>query len=203
MSVAPQSLIEVRRYIAEKAGLPRSNMSIRAARSSHGFHAGKSEIFGPNGDGKKDYSVKDARNMLGLSEASSAIDIKLPQKTLRALTAFLVEAGKNGTAIFEVIGPDANGAATYYSVRTDWQPNHKLAPKSHEWHIHLGLYRDTEFTDRVAIFRPFFEAAPVPEPEPDPDVQPDPAPSLTDLEQALADLETANQKIAAAQAALA
>ena len=182
MSFAPPSLIEVRRYIAEKAGVPRSNMSIRSARSARGYHAGESQIFGPNGQGWKDYSVKNPRNKAGLSEASSAIDIKLPVKQLKALVVYLLAGAKDGSLdVFEIIGPDSTGKANYWSIATDWLPKPKWAPKSHEWHIHLGLPRDTEFADRVAIFRPFFEAA-APEPEPDPEVQPDPAPTLTDVE---------------------
>lgn len=203
MSEIPQSLKEVKAYVVVHAGVPGSNMSIRAARSSRGFHAGRKEIFGPDGKGKKDYSVRDARNLKGLTEASSAIDIKLAQKQLRALTAHLV--ANPGTLLFEVIGPDAKGEATYYSVKTGWKPNHKLAPKSHEWHVHIGYWRDTEFEDRVVPFRSFYEPvgqpAPAPEPEPDPDQ--DPAPNISDIEQLMEQNELLQLKIAAAQEVLA
>ena len=204
MSTRPQSLIDVSKYVQAKAGVPASNMSIRAARSARGFHAGKAEIFGPNGHGNRDYSVRDPRNLAGLTDASSAIDVKIPIPQLKALTAHLVEEGKAGSLLFEVIGPDATGKANYWSVKTGWLPRPNLAPASHSWHAHLGFWRDTEFADRVAPFRSFFEgpAAPAPVPEPDPDTTPDASPTLTDIEEALAENDALKAKIAAAQAAL-
>lgn len=196
MSVAPENLKAVRRYIAEKAGVPISNMGIRSARSARGYHAGKSQIFGPSGRGNKDYSVKHPRDKAGLSEASSAIDIKLPYKgvdsPLRRLTAHLVAGAKSGDfpSITEVIGPDSTGKANYWSTATGWLPKPQWAPASHEWHIHLGFFRDTEFEDKVVIFQPFFEGAPPPEPDPDPETTTDPLPpTIEDLEAVILDLQ--------------
>lgn len=201
MSLAPPSLIDVRRYLVAKTGKPTANFSIRAAKSSRGYHAGRAEIFGPNGQGNKDYSVKQPRDKAGLSEASSAIDIKLPIPQLKALVAYLLAGAKAGTLdIFELIGPDSTGKANYWSKATGWLPKPKWAPASHEWHIHMAFPRDTEFTDRVAIFRPFFEAQPAPTPDPDPDT--DPAPTLTDVETLLAENDDLKAKIEAAKAAL-
>lgn len=196
MSLRPQSLIDVSKYIQEKAGVPASNMSIRAARSARGFHAGKSEIYGPNGQGDKDYSVKNPRNKAGLSEYSSAIDIKIAKPQLKALVAHLVAEGAAGNLLFEVIGPDSSGKANYWGHITGWQPNPHLAPASHAWHAHLGFWRDTENADRLAPFRSFYESPVVPAPDPappaDPDVDPDAGPSIADIEA----LEAENARLA-------
>lgn len=163
MSTRPQSLIDVGQLV--KSNFPTAAISIRAARSARGFHAGRAEIFGPAGQGARDYSVKAARNSAGLTDASSAIDIsrisyKGADSPLRQLTASLVAqsaAGQDGAQLFEVIGPDATGAANYWGVLTGWQPRPAWADGSHRWHVHVSYYRDTEFSDRTAPFRRFFE----------------------------------------------
>lgn len=207
MSTAPQSSKDVRHYIAEKAGVPGANISIRSARSNRGYHAGKDQIFGPGGKGNKDYSVKDPRDKAGLTNASAAIDVKIPRKALKALTANFVEraqAGQLANKVAEIIGPSADGKATYWSESGGWKPVlgwwvwkkgkrvWEPVDPSHEWHMHLGLRRNTEFDDRVALFRPFFEPvatpAPVIEPE-DPDA--DDALNTADIE----GLEAENTKL--------
>lgn len=202
MSMIPESLREAKRYLVEKTGRPGANFSIRAARSARGFHAGKAEIFGPDGKGNRDYSVRDPRNKAGLTNASSALDIKIPKGQLKALTAHLV--ANPGDLLFEVIGPDSTGAANYWSVKTGWQPRPNLAPPSHSWHAHVGFWRDTEFADRTAPFRSFYEPnPPAPEPEPDPDTEPDAGPTLSDVEALEAENAELRTKIENAKAALA
>jgi hypothetical protein len=198
MSFAPENLKAVRRYIVEKTGVPFENISIRSAKSNRGYHAGKDQIYGPYGQGDNDYSVRQTRDKAGLTNASSAIDIKLPYRgvdsPLRRLTAYLLtvaKAGGFGRSITEIIGPDATGAANYWSKATGWLPRPRLAPASHEWHIHLGFFRDTEFIDKVAIFKPFFEApAPVTAADPDPETTTDPIPpTVEELEIVILDLQ--------------
>lgn len=197
MSVRPASLVDAAKYLAAKMAIKPKNFGIRNGKSDRGFHAGKSDIYGPDGQGDKDYSVKHPRNAAGLSEASAGLDIRWgKRKQLRALTAYLVEQGKSGNLLFEVIGPDENGKACYWGVLTNWQPKPKWASADHSWHIHLGFFRDTEHADRVALFYGFFELAepevpaPQPVPEPDPDPAPDTGdePDLADFLAALKDL---------------
>lgn len=165
MSTTPDSLAAVRQFVSDAAGVPRANISIRAARSSRGFHAGRSDIYGAFGQGDKDYSVKAPRNKAGLTNASSAVDVKVPYKgagsMLRQLTASLVAqaaSGQDGGMIFEVIGPDpATGKANYWGVLSNWQARPAWADASHEWHVHVSFYRDTEYADRAAVYRRFFE----------------------------------------------
>lgn len=196
MSTRPQSLVDVSKYLQEKTGLKAKWFSIRAARSAGGFHAGTDEIFGPNGKGNRDKSMKGARNKAGASKASAAIDIHAPRQ-LKALTAHLV--ANHGDLIYEVIGKDADGNPCYWGVPSNWQPKYGWTNDKGD-HIHVGFWRDTEFADRLAPFRSFYEVAapPVPEPEPVEDDQPNSA-DIEALEDEVAEL---NAKIAAAQVAL-
>lgn len=173
MSTRPQSLIDVSKYLQEKTGLKAKWFSIRAARSSGGFHAGSDEIFGPNGKGNRDKSMKGPRNKAGLSKASSAIDIHAPNQ-LKALTAHLV--ANHGDLIYEVIGKDADGKPCYWGVPSNWQPKYGWTQDKGD-HIHCAFFRDTEFSDRLAPFRSFYEVPvpPAPEPEPVEEEQPNSA----------------------------
>ena len=155
MSFAPDSLKAVRRYIVDKTGVPTENISIRSARSNRGYHAGKGQIYGPDGQGDKDYSVRRKRDKRGLTNASSAADIKLPLSQLIKFVAYLVgEARAKRADLQEIIGPDLNGHATRWA-KPFWTPKGGQ-DKSHEWHVHLGYPRDTEFSDRVAMLEAFF-----------------------------------------------
>lgn len=171
MSSIPQSTRDAAAVIragAESEGR-KAFISIRAARGPHGFHAGKAEIFGPGGDGLRDYSVRAKRNRAGLSNASSAMDVTIrgPQnlKRQREFTAFMVAEAKAGRAdLFEIIGPNAEGKAAYWSKKNGWnevlgwQTKKGWVPvdPSHTWHTHFSFWRDTEFSDRAAMFRPLW-----------------------------------------------
>lgn len=152
--------------------------SIRAARGPHGYHAGRAEIYGPTGSGDRDYSVRKPRDKAGLSNASSALDITMrgpgSREHQRAFTAYLVAAAAAGRAdLVEVLGPDAQGRATWWGVDDGWQPKlgwtigGKWVPvdASHEWHTHISFYRDTELGDRASMFAGFFGSTP-PAPNP-------------------------------------
>lgn len=202
MSIAPDSLKECRRYLVEQTAKPPENFSIRSARSARGYHAGKSQIFGPNGRGWRDYSVRHPRDKAGLSEASSAIDIKLPVRQLKALVQYLVAGARDGSLdIFEIIGPDTDGKANYWSIFTGWMPRPRLASADHEWHIHLAYPRDTEFADRVYVFHGYYEPLPMLPLEEADDLQaPDADTEIEALSEQLAELEA---KVAKAREVLA
>jgi hypothetical protein len=185
VSYAPQTLIDLRRFLVEQTGLAGKNFSIRGscgAKRAWGFHLGHDDIFSPCGYGKRDYSIQHRRNKRGLTNASAGFDIRLPQAKLRKLCAYLVEKGTTGwrdpgsgkTLLFEVIGPDADGVATRWARDTDWKPTD--GRDDHEWHIHLGFWRDTEYIDKRPLFAAFFDvAAPEPEQpgEPDTPIEPE------------------------------
>ncbi len=174
MSKAPQTSIDLRCFLVEETGRAGKNFSIRGycgAKRSWGFHLGKSDIFSSCGYGRDDYSIQHRRNKRGLTNASAGFDIRLPVGELKKLCAYLVEhhtwrdpsTGK--AALFEVIGPDANGDAKRWAQDTGWAPTKGRA--DHEWHIHLGFWRDTEFVDKRPLFFDFFgtDAGELDEPE--------------------------------------
>lgn len=158
MSMAPQSLKEVKRYLVSKTGKAGANFGIRGfvgKKRVWGYHLGKSDIFGPGGYGWRDYSVKRKRDRAGLTEASSAMDIRLNIPTLKDLVVYLrAEAAAGRADLMEILGPDANGQAKRYA-KPAWNKALR-ADDSHKWHVHVSFPRDTEFDDRVAMFEGFF-----------------------------------------------
>jgi hypothetical protein len=173
VSTAPSTLIDLRRFLAEQFEVDRKNFGITGrvtARRPWGFHLGKSDIYSDAGMGDRDYSVRNKRNKAGLTNASAGFDIKVPVGKLKKLTAYLVEKARSDTTnpggpslLFEVIGPDANGAAKRWAVPNGWQP--EAARADHEWHDHLSFWRDTEFIDKRPLFYDFFGVQPSPPPE--------------------------------------
>jgi hypothetical protein len=173
VSYAPQTLIDLRRFLVAQTDLAGKNFSIRGfcgKKRVWGYHLGQSDIYSRCGYGKRDYSIQHRRNRLGLTNASAGFDIRLPQAKLRKLTAYLVAQGKAGwrdpssgkTLLFEVIGPNERGVATRWAKDTGWQPTD--GRNDHEWHVHIGFWRDTEHIDKRPLFAAFFNVA-TPEPE--------------------------------------
>lgn len=171
MSVAPQTLIDLRHDLAARTGRAGKNFGIRGTMKpgSWGFHFGRGEIYGPIGKGDRDYSVRHVRNKAGLTNSSSGFDIRLPVGQLKKLVAYLIDlqaTGKDLGMLYEVIGPDAAGKATRWAVDTKWKPTD--GSNDHEWHIHIGWFRDTEFRDKRPLFDAFFATStPVPDPHPE------------------------------------
>jgi hypothetical protein len=160
MSFAPDSLIDLRRYLAEAFGVERKQFGIAGTvtpRRPWGYHLGKGDIYGPKGMGNKDYSVQRRRDKAGLSNASAGFDINVGSAQERALVAFLIEAAKSGAderMLVEVIGPDPRGIARRWA-KPNWD-RPLAARQDHDWHIHLSFHRDTEAEDKRPIFAPFF-----------------------------------------------
>jgi hypothetical protein len=159
MSSAPQTLVDLRKFLADQYDVPAKNFGIRGtctARRPWGYHLGKADIFGDCGKKRRDYSIQYRRDRLGLTEASAGFDIKLPIGKLKALCAYLVQQGRSGyqfggkTLIVEVLGPDQNGVAKRWARDTNWLPVD--ARDDHEWHIHVSFYRDTEFISKLPLF---------------------------------------------------
>lgn len=170
MSTIPRSVREANAVIRAGAALDgyRAVISTRAVRSSRGYHAGKAEIYGPDGAGDRDYSVRRRRDKAGLSNASAAQDISFrsdgspgsagrARRALVDLCAYLVDLAKTGGTrdLVEVIGPGADGDA-YYQAAPRWRARPRPDGDSHEWHIHVAHFRDAEDHDLAAIFLPFW-----------------------------------------------
>lgn len=161
MSFAPDTLKALRRYLVEKTGKPTENFGIRGsvgAKRVAGYHLGEVDIYGPGGQGDADYSVRRRRDRAGLTDAASAMDVKLPVAQLQTMRQHLVRMARLGQArdLVEVIGPGADGRA-YDWRKPDWQ---RIGPRpkgdSHEWHVHISYHRDSEYRDKVALFVPLY-----------------------------------------------
>lgn len=152
MSYAPQKLLDAREYLLDKTGLPDAGIGIVGDKGhTYGYHLGKDRIR------SGDYSASLSRDKAGLSNGAAALDIGNFSK-LVALTAFLVAEAKAGRApdIREIIGPKSDGRAYRWDFHDD-EIEKRSDGDSHEWHIHISYYRDSERRDKTDLFRKFFE----------------------------------------------
>jgi hypothetical protein len=150
MSYAPASLEEARDYIQAETGLSDAALGIVGDKAHKtGYHLGRDRLK------SGDYSARLARDKRGLSNAAMALDIG-NFKQLQQLTAFIVAEARAGRApdIREVIGP--KGSRAYRWDFHDDETELRSDGDSHEWHLHISYYRDSEHRDKTAIFKKFF-----------------------------------------------
>lgn len=153
MSYAPQELLLLREYLHDQTGLPYAALGIVGdSAHTYGYHLGEDRL-GPN-----DYSAKMARDVTGLSNAASAIDIG-DFSRLRQLTAWMVAGARENRRpdTREIIGPGAAGRAYRWARENGWAANIRPSGDSHEFHTHESFFRDSEERDKIQFFRGFFE----------------------------------------------
>lgn len=154
MSYAPKTLLDARSYILARTSLhPDAVGIVGGPGHTYGYHLGADRLPA------WDYSTQTTRDRAGLTTAASALDIgdfgRLPQ-----LRAYLVGAAKARQAndIAEIIGPGDDGRAySWERARGFSAVGPRARGDSHEWHIHISYYRDSEYRDKVGLFRGFFE----------------------------------------------
>ena len=166
MTVAPSKLSELQTFLKAKTGLKAVSIGIVGnAKHKSGYHLGRDRIFKPGGQGENDYSVKTDRDVAGLSDAASAMDIG-SFKGFRRMSRFIVsEARANAPDtrdIREIIySPDGKKV-----LRWDRQRGFASKPKageaddSHLSHTHVSWYRDSQKRDKTGVFRRFFDGGP-------------------------------------------
>lgn len=112
------------------------------------------------------YSARTRRDKAGLSNAASAFDLDDGlgggPAELQALSKWLVEqcrAGEPDTFdIREIIySPDGKVVLTWDRERGRSSYPMPRGNLSHLGHTHISFYRDSEFRDKVALFRRFYE----------------------------------------------
>lgn len=153
MSYAPATLLQARAYVKAQTGLGDGALGI-VGDSAHryGYHLGRDRLPA------SDYSRTTARDLAGLSDAASALDVG-NFGGLRALTAFMVgeaRAGRLGD-VRELIGPGSDGRAYRWEHLGGWAAVRRAAGDSHEWHLHISYYRDSEQRSKLPPFQRFFE----------------------------------------------
>lgn len=153
MSYAPQSLLDARSYLHRQTGLSLAALGI-VGDSAHryGYHLGRDRL--PSSD----YSRQTARDRAGLSNAASALDIG-SFRQLWELTAFMVRQARAGQLrdVRELIGPGSDGRAYRWDDLNGWSAVRRASGDSHEWHLHISYYRDSEGRSKLGPFRSFFE----------------------------------------------
>jgi len=153
MSYAPQTLLEARAYILAHTDLSPAEVGIVGdAKHTYGYHLGKDRLPA------NDYSRVTARDRAGLTNAASALDIG-DFGDLWRLTEFLVHEARNGRLpdVREILGPLRDGRAYRWDHLDGWKAVRQAKGDSHEWHIHISYYRDSEHRDKTAPFRRYFE----------------------------------------------
>jgi hypothetical protein len=159
MSFAPQTLLDARAYLQPHTGLSWVALGIVGSTGhTFGYHLGRDRLSAD------DYSARVTRDLAGLTDAAAALDVgSFPR--LRELTAYMAAEARAGRLpdVRELIGPGSDGRAYRWDHLAGWSPVRRAAGDSHEWHLHISYYRDSEHRSKVAPFRAFFE----PEPEED------------------------------------
>ena len=166
MSHAPESLEQLGRYWSRQGG----RMLGIVGNTAHtvGYHLGRDRIYdaGGPGLGDQDYSVQRPRDKEGLTNAASAIDLGRIDGELRKLQRFsrwLVEQcllKKPGTQdIREVIySPDGQLVLRFSQPDDAIYTGPGNGDSGHRTHTHISYFRDSEDRDKVAVFRPYFDA---------------------------------------------
>lgn len=164
MTFAPPTLLAARSYLkVQDSDLDNAEMGIVGGPShiatGTSYHLGKDQLL----MWKNPYSARTARDLAGLSNAASALDIDDDLDELRPLSLWLVEQCQLGapgaTDIREIIfSPDGVNVLRYDRERgqgSEPVPNSDL---SHRTHTHVAYYRDSEFRDKVELYQRFFES---------------------------------------------
>lgn len=160
MTYAPPTLRYLEAYWIAQRGVA-SGIVGNAAHVAKGtsYHLGRSQLK-PGA-----YSAALPRDVAGLTEAASAIDLGALDGSLVNLQAFSVwlvgqcQAHAPGSAdIREIIyTPDGNLPIHRWS-----DPDQQVytgpgnGDNSHLWHTHVSYYRDSEASDKIGLFAPYF-----------------------------------------------
>lgn len=162
MSQNPQALVDLRAFLMPLTGLAAISLGIvgNAAHKS-GYHLGRDRIFGPDGEGDTDYSVKSERDHAFVTNAASAMDIGSFDR-LREMSKFIVAQGQANAPdtrdIREVIfSPDGTRVLRWDRQRGFMSEPTEEGDSSHRTHTHVSWYRDSVDRDKRALFARFFD----------------------------------------------
>lgn len=170
VSFAPPTILAARNYLKGRdADLGNNELGIVGSPShvatGTSYHLGKDQLQ----MWKNPYSARNARDLAGLSNAASALDIDDDLDELRALSLWLVQQCQRGTPgaidVREIIfSPDGVNVLRYDQERGQTSAPVPDDDISHRTHTHVGYYRDSEFRDKVGLYQRFFEGGAVTQP---------------------------------------
>lgn len=157
MSYAPARLLELRRYLMVKTGLPVNSLGI-VGDSDHdgGYHCGWDRRRIRNGV-LRDYSWQEStRDSSHRTDAARAIDIGLFDQ-LREMTKWIVAECERGAPDTQDIRSIIYSPDGQTVVRWDRLRLHGGGDPSHRTHDHYSFFADAEDRDKTAVFKRFFK----------------------------------------------
>jgi hypothetical protein len=161
VTTAPASLLDLRAYLADAAGVGLDQFGIVGdVRHTGGYHLGRDRIYTiPPGYGDDDYSIALARDRNALTNYASAIDIKFGTnyKLLRNMSIWLVERCKAGAADCKDIREVVYSPDGVTVIRWDREGVRGGGNDSHRYHTHVSPYRDTVTHDLTIPYRIYFD----------------------------------------------
>lgn len=155
MSYAPQSLLDARAYLMGRTGLTAAALGIVGdpAHGNEGYHVGWDRL--QSGYGWDDYSVAESPRDYP-SDAAMALDIgNFPR--LRELSEWLVAQCRAGAADTTDIREIIYSLDGRVVRRWDRLGIRSSGDSSHLTHTHISYFRNSEASDKTALFRRFFE----------------------------------------------
>lgn len=178
MSYAPQSILDVARLWTAHGG---SNLGIVGDTAHQGrpsYHNGKDVITRYGRTCANDYSICHPRDVAGLSDAASALDLGpgaagfgALRDFTRRLGAAVVRGDPDTKDIRDVLGTDDGVTVRcWISPQVSGKTGTILtgcADSSHLTHTHISWFRDSRDHDLTPVFRRLLEqpaAAPAPQP---------------------------------------
>jgi hypothetical protein len=123
------------------------------------YHLGKAELTADA------YSIQNARDKAGLTNAASAIDLgKLSGSlaNLRVFSAWLVARCLADPAVRHdvreiIYSPEGKTVQRYSGVDNKIHTGPGNGDLTHRTHTHISFFRDSEKRDKVFLFQPFFQ----------------------------------------------
>ena len=125
------------------------------------YHLGKDELI------TTAYSIQNARDRAGLTNAASAIDLgKLLGSfpNLRVFSRWLVARSRVEPAVRKdireiIYSPDGTVVQRYSGIDNKIHTGPGNGDLTHRKHTHISYFRDSEHNDKLAPFQPFFDVS--------------------------------------------
>lgn len=162
MTFAPQSALDARHVFTRRyPNIPITDFGITGDHDhvlqGTGYHLGRDQLkmrLGP-------YSARTSRDLAGLSNAASALDVPNSIGILPELSAWMVAQCRakapDTLDIREIVfSPDGVAVLTWDRERGVTSYPMPRGSLSHRTHTHFSWYRDSEFHNRAAVFERFF-----------------------------------------------
>ena len=158
-TINPPTLLDLQAFWVAQHGTP---LGIKGdAKHAHrgvSYHLGKGDLI------EDAYSIQSKRDRAGLSRAASAIDLGALDGSFDNLRAFsrwlaarCMADGKVRKDIREIIyTADGKRVQRYSGIDNRIHVGPGNGDKSHLRHTHISYFRDSEFRDKIEVFRPFF-----------------------------------------------